>query len=127
MYNALFLEYRFILRTCEFTPSICPYDPDFVSNFTLKSCLPIFEDLYRVCYELGDGPRAYRSSIFSARTRLQLMCCATRRLLSSNFRRETDEGSGVRMVSLSDNQCRFQTEEHTWGSERISIKENIAG
>ena len=69
------------------------------------------------CYELGDGPRAYRGSIFSARTRLQLMCCATRRLLSSNFGRETDEDSEVRMVSSRDNQCRFQTEEHTWGSE----------
>ena len=65
------------------------------------------------CYELGDGPRAYRGSIFSARTRLQLMCCATRRLLSSNFGRETDEGSEVRMVSSRDNQCRFQTEDHT--------------
>ena len=37
------------------------------------------------CYELEDGPRVYRGSVFSARTRLQLMCCATRRLLSSNF------------------------------------------
>ena len=65
------------------------------------------------CYELEDGPRAYRGSVFSARTRLQLMCCATRRLLSSNFGRETDKGSEVRMVSSRDNQCRFQTEEHT--------------
>ena len=79
------------------------------------------------CYELGDGPRAYRGSIFSARTRLQLMCCATRRLLSSNFGRETDEGSEVQMVSSRDNQCRFQTEEHIWGSERISTNESIAG
>ena len=39
----------------------------------------------KYCYELGDGPRAYRRSIFSARTWLQLVCCATRRLLSSNF------------------------------------------
>ena len=35
-----------------------------------------------VMLSAGDGPRAYRGSIFSARTRLQLMCCATRRLLS---------------------------------------------
>ena len=40
------------------------------------------------------------------------MCCATRRLLSSNFGQEADEGSEVRTVSLMDNQCRFQTEEH---------------
>ena len=41
-----------------------------------------------------DGPRAYRGSIFSARTRLQLMCCATRCLLSSNFGRETEQRFG---------------------------------
>ena len=61
----------------------------------------------------GDGPRAYRGSMFSARTRLQLMCCTTRHLLSSNFGRGMDEGSEVRTMSSRDNQCQFQTEEHT--------------
>ena len=42
----------------------------------------------------GDGPRAYRGSIFLARTWLQLMCCATRRLLSSNFGQETERRFG---------------------------------
>ena len=67
----------------------------------------------KYCYELGDGLRAYQGSIFLARTRLQLMCCTTRHLLSLNFRRGTDEGSEVWTVSSRDNQCRFQTEEHT--------------
>ena len=44
----------------------------------------------------GMGLRAYRGSICLARTWLQLMCCATRRLLSSNFGCETDEGLEVR-------------------------------
>ena len=52
------------------------------------------------------------------------MCCATRCLLSSNFGRETDEDLEVRTRSSRDNQCGFQTEEHTWGLERISIEEN---
>ena len=46
----------------------------------------------------GDAPRVYRGSIFSARTWLQLMCCTTRHLLSSNFGRGADEGE-VRMMS----------------------------
>ena len=72
----------------------------------------------------GTGPREYWGSICLARTQLQLMCCATRCLLSSNFRQGAGKGSEVQMRSLRDNQCRFQTEEHTWGSERISIEEN---
>ena len=75
----------------------------------------------------GMGPRAYQGPICSVRTRLQLMCCATRHLLSSNFGRGAGKGLEVWMRSLRDNQCRFQTEEHTWGSECISTKENISG
>ena len=34
----------------------------------------------------------------------------------------SDMGSEVQMRSLRDNQCRFQTEEHTWGLECIYIR-----
>ena len=37
------------------------------------------------CYETRRGPRAYQGAGCSVRTWLQLMCCATRHLLSSNF------------------------------------------
>ena len=38
------------------------------------------------CYEMRRGLRAYRGAGCLARTWLQLMCCTTRHLLSSNFR-----------------------------------------
>ena len=57
------------------------------------------------CYEMRQGPRAYRGAGSSARTGLQLMCCATGRLLSSNFRNgfggPDDEFKGQSM-SISD-------------------------
>ena len=40
--------------------------------------------VYGQCYETRWGPRAYRGAGCSARTWLQLMCCTTRCLLSSN-------------------------------------------
>ena len=61
------------------------------------------------CYELRWGLRGYRGARCSARTWLQHMYCTTRCLLSSNF----GHGSEVRTRSSRDNQCQFQTEEHT--------------
>ena len=79
----------------------------------IKIRIDVWDWSLKYCYELGMELRVYRGSICSARTWLQLMCCATRRLLSSNFGRGTDEGSEVWVMSSRDNQCRFQTEEHT--------------
>ena len=66
-------------------PSLSFPNVQFPSSSTSFSPAPQQQVFPGLCYELGDGPRAYRGSIFSARTRLQLVCCATRRLLSSNF------------------------------------------
>ena len=53
----------------------------------------------------GMGPRAYQDSICLVRTQLQLMCCTTRHLLSSNFGQGTGKGSEVQTrssMSISD-------------------------
>ena len=86
-------------------------------------CLLIHSWISVTCYKLGQGLRVYWESIFLVRTWLQLMCCATRGLLSSSFGQGAVEHSEVQTRSSRDNQCQFQTEEHTWGSEHISIEE----
>ena len=57
------------------------------------------------CYETRRGLRAYRGARCSARTWLQLMCCATRHLMSSifgnGFGGSDDEFEGQSM-SISD-------------------------
>ena len=59
----------------------------------------------KYCYEMRRGLRAYRGAGCSARTGLQLMCCATGHLLSWNFRNgfggSDDEFKGQSML-ISD-------------------------